>query len=103
MLTQLVQMIVTFFFLRITEDPSVLSVVPTVSAHKPLDLPSAQGVGVALPSASGVGVTQAYSHQSLEQQQQQQQQQSSAGGVATDVGRIDTVEIKDAPLEGPPG
>ena len=80
----------------------MLSVVPTVTTPKPLDLapPSLP------PTASGVGVAQTYSHQSLEQQPQPPQGQS-VGGVATDVvgvaGRREAVETKEAPLDGPPG
>lgn len=99
---------ICLFSFRITEDPSVLSVVPPVTTPKPLDLPppslppaTVAGVGV----SSAVGVAQTYSHQSLEQQQQQPSQ--STGGVVADVGavasRMDTVETKEAPLDGPPG
>ena len=82
---------------RITEDPSVLSVVPTVSS---------QSLGLDMG-----GVASSFSHQVLEQQQQVAAQgpasgSSGSGGVvagAASGGRMEPVEMKEAPLDGPPG
>lgn len=65
---------------RITEDPSVLSVVPPVSSNLALDM----------------GVAQSYSHQALEPPQ-------GPAPVGVAPGRLEPVETKAVPLNGPPG
>ena len=69
---------------RIAEDPSVLSVIPTVSSSSNKPLP--------LEMPSSVGVVPTYSHQAVEQSQ---------GSIAA--ARMEPTETKEAPLDGPPG